>query len=104
VARFLNLWRRNPVAPWPADPVESAKIIERAWAAMDDLIKKGLVKEFGFFLDTTSGYTIGEGESADAFRSVGMFTPYWESEVHEILPYEKGKEIIRALWKAGAQK
>jgi hypothetical protein len=33
-----------------------------------------------------------------------MFTPYWESEVHEILPYEKGKEIIRALWKAAAQK
>jgi len=103
MARFLNVWHVNPVA-WPADPVESAKIIERGWAVMDDLIKKGLVKEFGFFLSSTDGYAIGEGESADAFRSAFMFTPYWVSDVHEIMPYEKGKEILRVVMKAAAQK
>jgi hypothetical protein len=74
--------------------------LERGWAGIDDLIKKGIVKEFGFFLNGTSGYAIGEGESADTFRNVSMFLPYWESEVHEIIPFEKGKEILRGLLKA----
>ena len=100
MARFLTLWRRNPVAPWPTDPIEYSKLQEKAWAGIDDLIKKGIVKEFGFFLNGTSGYAIGEGESADTFRNVSMFTPYWESEVHEIIPFEKGKEILRGLLKA----
>jgi len=102
MARFLILWRRNPVAPWPTDPVEASKVIEKAWTGIDMLRKKGQVKEFGYFLEGTSGYAIGEGESADTFRNVYMFVPYYESEVHEIIAFEKGNEIIRALWKAQA--
>jgi hypothetical protein len=90
----------NPMAPWPKDPDEAAKLREKMWAGIDSLLKKGEVKEFAYFLDGTSGYAIGEGEIADIFRDVSMFTPYYVSEVHEIMPYEKGKEILRALWKA----
>lgn len=100
MARFLTLWRRNPVAPWPTDPVEYSKLMETIWAGLDDLMKKGEVKEWGFFLDGTSGYAIGEMESIVAFKDISMFTPYFECEVQEIIPYEKGKEIIRALFKA----
>jgi hypothetical protein len=42
---------------------------------------------------------------SDDMSAVGLsLTPYWESDVHEIMPYEKGKEILRAVMKAAAQK
>jgi hypothetical protein len=93
----------NLLAPWPKDPAETAKLGERMWAAMDDLMKKGIIKEFGYFLNGTSGYTIGEGDIAEAFKDVSMFLPYYEQEVHEVIPYEKGKEILRAVAKAQAE-
>lgn len=103
MARFLTIWHRNPIAPWPTNPAEYSKIVENSWSGIDNLIKKGIIKEFGWFLDGVSGYAIGEGESADTFRNVSMFLPYWESEVYEIIAYEKGKEILRALLKAQAE-
>jgi hypothetical protein len=93
----------NPLAPWPRDPAEAAKLREMSWAAIDDLMKKGIIKEFGFFLNGTSGYTIGEGDVDEAFKDVSMFLPYYEQEVHEVIPYEKGKEIVRAYVKAQAE-
>ena len=104
MARFLVLWCSNPVAPWPTNPEEYLKLNERMWAGMDNLIKKGEIKEFGYFADGRSGYAIGEGETADTFRNVSMFLPYVQCEVHEIIPYEKGKEIERTLLKAAAQR
>ena len=103
MARFLVLWRRNPVAPWPTDSAEYEKLMERLWIGIDDLIKKGEIKEFGYFLDGTSGYAIGEKESANVFRNVSMFVPYIECEVKESIPYEKAKETLRALMRAQAR-
>lgn len=100
MARFLALWRQNQVAPWPADPTEALKLFERMLAAMDDLMKKGEIEEFGWFPDANSGYVISKGESADVFRRANMYQPYILSEVHEIIPYEKGKEIYIAVAKA----
>jgi len=100
----LTLWRMNPAAAWPTDPSEALKLNEKMFAAIDEAIKKGGVEEFGFFPDGASGYGIGKGEAADAFRSVSMFVPYILCEVHEIIPYEKGKEITIALLKAAAKK
>ena len=100
MARFLSIWRMNPAAPYPTDPSKSLEINEKMFAAMDALMKKGEVKEFGFFPDATSGYVIGEGEAADNFRNANMFMPFILSETHEIIPYQKGKEILLALLKA----
>jgi hypothetical protein len=100
VARFLVLWSRNPVAPWPEDPAENSRLMERLWAGVDDLIKKGEIKEFGYFLDGASGYAIGEGGSTETFRNVSMFSPYIECEVNEIISYEKAKESLKALMRA----
>ena len=100
MARYLVLWRQNPAAPWPTDPSESLKLNEMMFAAIDDLIKRGEIEEFGFFPDGRSGYTIGKGEAIDSFRNVSMFLPYVHTEVHEIIPYEKGKETSTALMKA----
>jgi hypothetical protein len=103
VARFLVSWRMNPVAPWPTDPAENLMLEEKLWAGVDDLLKKGEIKEFGYFLDGRSGYAIGEGGSAETFKNVSMFVPYIECEVEEIIPYEKGKETLRALMRAQAR-
>jgi hypothetical protein len=97
--RFLILWHRNPVAPWPKDLTETAKLLEKMWAGVDNLLKKGELKEFGWFLDGKSGYAIGEGEATTVLRDVSMFQPYEEFEINEIIPHEKGKETIRAAWK-----
>lgn len=103
MGRFLVLWRRSPGAPWPEDPVESSKLTERLWLGIDSLIEKGEIKEFGYFMDGMSGYSIGEGDSADTFKNVSMFSPYIECEVQEIISYEKAKGTFRALWKTIAE-
>ncbi len=100
MARFLTLWRQNPVAPQPEDFMGELELIEGMFAVMDDLMKKGEIEEFGFFPDANSGYVISKGESADVFRRANMFQPHILSEVHEIIPYEKGKEIMIAVVKA----
>ena len=90
----------NPVAPWPTDPSKYLELQERMWAGTDGLMKKGEIEECGEFPDGTSGYAIGKGETADLYRDVCMFQPYLLMDVHEIIPYEKSKEIIRAVLKA----
>jgi hypothetical protein len=100
VARFLVLWRINPAAIGASDPSKSLELNEKMFAAMDATIKKGECKEFGFFPDANSGYLIGEGEATTMFKNANMFLPYILAEVHEVIPYEKGKEILLALLKA----
>jgi len=103
MARYLITWSSNPVAPWPTDPSEHLKLNETMWAGIDDLMKKGEVKEFGLFLDGKSGYAIGEGDGATVFKDVSMFGAYYDLKVEEIIPFEKAKEIIRGLYKARMQ-
>jgi hypothetical protein len=100
MGRFLVLWQQNPNAPWPTDAAERLKMNEMMMTAIDGLIKKGEIEEFGFFLDGTSGYGISKGEVTDAYRRVSMFQPYITAEVHEIIPFEKGWQISREVMKA----
>jgi hypothetical protein len=100
VARFLILWRINPVAPFPTDPSKYLELEEKMWASIDGLIKKGEIEEFGVFPEGHCGYSVGKGETADVYRSVCMFHPYVLFEVHEIIPNAKHKEIMRAVLKA----
>jgi hypothetical protein len=99
IARFLILWHRNNVAPWPKDFKEATKLTEMQWAGIDKLMKTGEIKEFGWFLDGKSGYAIGEGEPTTALRDVNMFIPFQEFEIQEIIPWEKGKAAVREAWK-----
>mgnify|MGYP001060486016 CR=1 FL=1 len=102
MARFLVLWRRSPII-WPTDPAEKSKLIQKIGADIDNSIKKGEIKEHGHFLDGNSGYTIWEAEATDVLRNLSMTWPYYEYEVHEIIPYEKSKEILRAVFKIPAE-
>lgn len=103
MARFLVLWRRN-LTTWPTDPVEKSKLVSKIGGNIDNNIKKGEIKEHGHFLDGNSGYTIWEGEAIDVFRNLSMTWPYYEYEVHEFIPYEKSREILReTVFKVSAE-
>ncbi len=100
MARFLVLWQPNWAVTWPADPSEGLKLTEMMFATIDNLMKKGEIEEFGFFPDGRAGYLIIKGEASDIYRRVSLFQPYILCEAHEIIPYEKGKEITIELSKA----
>lgn len=98
MAKYLNLWRMNPMAPLlPTDPAEVVKLDEMLFAAVDNWLKTSEVKEFGFFLDGTSGYVITEGDAKDIFTRTFSHYPFIESEVQEIVPHETGIEIMRGI-------
>ncbi|MGZ4879636.1 MAG: hypothetical protein ACXV5H_05275 [Halobacteriota archaeon] len=99
MAKFLSLWRINPSGPWPTDPTENAGVYEMLFGAIDALLKKGEMLEFGFFQGATSGYVISTGEAKDSFRRAFSFHPFFEIEGREILSYETGKEVMRAVLK-----
>ena len=96
MARFLNVWRINMAAPWPMDPKQSLELHEKMWAMIDGLMKKGEIEEFGVFPDGYTGYLISKGTAEDFLRGSESFLPFVISEPHEIIPYEKTKEIVRA--------
>jgi len=99
MGRYLVIWRSN-LAAWPKDPAEGLKLLESSYAFIEELMKKGLVKDYGDFVDGMSGYIVCEGEPADILRASGIGLPFWLSEVHEVVPYEKAKEAWRAVFKA----
>jgi hypothetical protein len=93
----------NPFAPWPKDPEEYGKLTEKLWMGIDNLIKEGTIKEFGYFMDGMSGFSIGEGDSVETFKNVSMFSPFIECKVQEIIPYESAKATLRAVREAMAE-
>ena len=100
MGKYLTLWNMNPMAPWPTDPAEALQLNEVLWATVDDLMKKGEITEFGWFMDGKSGYAIGEGDAVTTFTNVTMFSTYFDMTVEEIIPYEVGKQVNRARLKA----
>jgi len=103
MARYLVLWRMNSAAPWPTDPSKSLELNEMMWMAIDSFKQEGLLEDFGFFPDGISGYAIGKGDVTDVFSRLSMFLPYMLPEVHEIIPYEKGKKALREVMSQMAQ-
>jgi len=100
MARFLVLWSENPNIRFPEDPAKSSELAELMFAAIDGFLQSGLLEDFGYFPDGTTGYAICKGEAEDIFSGINLFQPYILCEVcQEIIPYKKGKEIMRALLK-----
>ncbi len=100
MGKYLTVWTMNPNAPWPTNPADALKLNETFWAAMDGLMKKGEIIDFGWFMDGRSGYAIGEGDSVTVFKNINMFSAYFDMTVEEIIPYETGKQVNRAHYKA----
>jgi hypothetical protein len=102
MAKFMCLWHGNPGAPWPTelDVAEDKKFNDMLWAVIDNWLKTGEMLEFGFFPDGKSGYAIVTGDSKDVLRLAMLwYFPFIELEVHEIVLYETGKEIMDRVYK-----
>jgi hypothetical protein len=94
MAKFLVMWRRNMLAPWPADRREIVESIEAMFEATERYADAGMVTENGFFIDADSGFFIFEGTFEDVFKMTSMFGPFMHYEVKEMIPYEMGKGTI----------
>jgi len=94
MTKFLVLFRRNMLAPWPADRREIAENTEAMLEAIERYMDAGIVTENGFFIDGDSGCFIFEGASEDLFKMTSMFGPYMKYDVKEIIPYAMGKDTI----------
>ena len=94
----MVLWRRS--SAWPTT---GSEVVQKTGAAIDDEIRKGRIKEHGHFLDGNSGYTIWEIEGTELFRNLIMTSPYYEYEIHEMIPFEKSRGIVKEVFKVSAE-
>jgi hypothetical protein len=103
MAKSMILWRTNPNAPWPIDPVEALQLQEMMFAGIDSMLKAGELLEFGYFPNGKSGYAISASESKDQLKGAFSMYPFVEIDVYDIVPYTTGKEIMRGVLKAQAE-
>jgi hypothetical protein len=103
MAKYMTLWRTNPSAQWPMDPIEAFELNEMMFAAIDEGLKSGRILESGWFSNGTSGYTISSGDVKGVFASAFANFPWIETEVHEVVDWETGKGIARQVLKAQAE-
>ena len=93
MARYLVLYSANPAA-WPTDPKQALAVLEGAIAGGDELLKAGALKELGWFTPQ-QGYALFEADSKEQILGmVQPFFPYYEQEIREIVPWDKGNQAI----------
>jgi L-rhamnose mutarotase len=97
LTKFVILWCTNLAAPFPTDSKEYKSFMEHIWSSIDKRVKEGMLKDYGFFLESKAGYAIAETTAEQVFKFVSMFAPYWTFTIHEVMPYEKGKDILRRV-------
>lgn len=93
MTKYLVLWKANPAA-WPTDPKQGLAVLEGATAGGEQLLKAGAAKELGW-LTAQDGYGLFEAPAKeDVLGMLNPFFPYYSLEIHEIAPWEKGKQAI----------
>ena len=103
MARYLVLWSANP-AVWPTDPKQALAVLEGATAGGDHLLNSGGAKELGWFT-AQNGYAIFEADSkGKVLGMVQPFYPFYEQEIHEIVPWAQGKEALLASARQAASR
>jgi uncharacterized protein YciI len=91
--RYLILYKINS-AIQPVDPKVALEETEANLAAVEELQKAGIFKEVGTF-NPGEGYLIAEFPSTEeAFKLAQRFWPGVLTDIREIIPWEKTKEII----------
>jgi hypothetical protein len=86
------------------DLAKDKKFNEMVWAVIDNWLKTGEMLEFGFFPEGKSAYATVTGDSKDVLRLAMLwYFPFIEMEVHEIVPYEMGKEHMDRAYKEYAE-
>jgi len=93
--KYMVLYHTNPER-WPTDPKQALAIWEATAKGADQLLKMGMAKEIGWFTNL-EGYTVFEAESKEkVLEMVTPFFPFFSETIHEVVPYEKGRDAILA--------
>jgi hypothetical protein len=103
ITKYVAKWKLNPHAPWPKDPKEYQKIIEDLWAGAGMLMKKGLLVDWGAFINTNQGYCVFEGDPATCMKGVMMFYPWVLMEPRTVLSLEETSKNTREMWEMRAK-
>jgi len=95
MSKYMVLLHPNSES-WPKDPKQSLATWEGAAAGADQLLKTGLAKEHGWFTNL-EGYTVFEAESKEkVLEMVTPFFPLFSYTIHEVVPWEKGRNAVLA--------
>ena len=94
--KYLILWKLNS-AIYPTDPKAALALAEANFAAVDEMIKAGIVKDTGG-INAGEGYMICEFPSyLEAVKMANNWFPGMLTDIRELLPYEEMKEIILSI-------
>ncbi len=94
MAKFLVLWHRNVLAPWPVDRIKIAEDLEEIFDAIERYVDSGIITETSFFVQADSGSFIFEGTSEDVLRLASFFSPVIKFDIKEMIPYKTGKDTM----------
>ena len=93
MARYLVLWKANPSA-WPTDPKQTLDILEGVTGAGSGMLAGGVIAELAW-LTPQQGYALFEADSkAAVLAMVQGFFPLYTQEIHEVVPWEEGRDAI----------
>lgn len=103
MTKYFASWKLNPMAPWPKDPAEYAKIIEGLWAGAAMLMEKGEMLDWGAYINTNEGYAIMDGDTKTIMKGTMMFYPWVLMEPRTVLTLEETSKNTRELWELRAR-
>ena len=98
MGRFLALWEADD-SRLSADPKERGAGYEEALKFLRQEMKKGLIKDWGGFVGTTSGFTIYEGTEVEVSNSMQHFVPFYSYKIYPVTTLEQSEEATKALLK-----
>src|SRR6476646_4947236 len=91
--RYMVLWNAQ-VSAWPTDRKQVLTVLEGAVGGGDQLLKAGPMKGLGWFTPQ-KGYAVCESDSkAHVLGMLQAFCPYYDYDVHEMVPWEDGKRAM----------
>ena len=100
MGRYLVLWRLNTAIIPYDDSAKYEKIMMQLSSMVENNLEKGMLKDWGMFIDSEYGYSIHETDGETLMKNFIMFEPYIQIlEVHEALTVKKAMKSLREALK-----
>jgi hypothetical protein len=93
--KYVTLWEMD-MDRFPADPVESGKIMMRLVEMTKQWGKDHPKDDWGKFLGENRGYSIVNGSTEDIMKISMMFSPYVEFKVYQAVNIDEVEAGMKA--------
>jgi hypothetical protein len=94
--KYVTLWEMN-MDRFPADPVESGKIMMKLIEMTKQWQKDTPSGEWGSFLGEFKGYSTGAKSAEEMMRINMMFSPYVTFKVYQAMSLDEVEAGIKSL-------